>query len=300
MPRPWEADPSALFTHRLGKSAAELGNTDGKTGCPDIWQLDNGDVAVMAAISRPRTRPACRRASPSPRTKGWWSSPATCSARRKKTSRMPDLHALRLPLLDPARGTRLDLDAYEEDFWRRYTQIQGRDSWKLERGQHFVEQNSPSREALARGDWEGAIRLLENRRESLRKEGEQDRRQRTVFHRVRVVQRPFTPYIHWELHSLRLNAEYGEAIRIVDATRIAGPEESFGPLPELVVVGGRTLYQVIYTAEGVLDGGVRFTDPDLVQGWEGVIRAISEDGEDLAPYFERAVAPLPPPRLTTE
>ncbi|ONK14616.1 hypothetical protein [Streptomyces sp. MP131-18] len=47
MSRPWEADPSASFTHRLGKSAEELGNTDGKTGCPDIWQLDNGDVAVI-------------------------------------------------------------------------------------------------------------------------------------------------------------------------------------------------------------------------------------------------------------
>ncbi|UCM90485.1 hypothetical protein [Streptomyces marincola] len=47
MSRPWEADPSALFVHRLGKSAEELGHTDGKTGCPDIWRLDNGDVAVI-------------------------------------------------------------------------------------------------------------------------------------------------------------------------------------------------------------------------------------------------------------
>ncbi|MDT0318434.1 hypothetical protein E1265_22505 [Streptomyces sp. 8K308] len=47
MARPWEADPSALFARRLGRSAKELGNTDGKTGCPDIWQLDNGDIAVI-------------------------------------------------------------------------------------------------------------------------------------------------------------------------------------------------------------------------------------------------------------
>jgi hypothetical protein len=31
----------------LGKSAAELGATGGRDGCPDIWQLDNGDVAVI-------------------------------------------------------------------------------------------------------------------------------------------------------------------------------------------------------------------------------------------------------------
>ncbi|SHK79135.1 hypothetical protein [Actinacidiphila paucisporea] len=47
MARMWEADPSALFVRRLGKSAAETGNSDGREECPDIWQLDNGDVAVI-------------------------------------------------------------------------------------------------------------------------------------------------------------------------------------------------------------------------------------------------------------
>ncbi|KIF67901.1 hypothetical protein HY68_03350 [Streptomyces sp. AcH 505] len=47
MARAWEADPSALFERRLGKSPVELGNSDGKDECPDIWQLDNGDIAVI-------------------------------------------------------------------------------------------------------------------------------------------------------------------------------------------------------------------------------------------------------------
>ena len=47
MTRPWEADPSASFERRLGKSPAELGNTDEKDGCPDVWQLSNGDIAVI-------------------------------------------------------------------------------------------------------------------------------------------------------------------------------------------------------------------------------------------------------------
>lgn len=47
MTRAWEPDPSALFERRLGKSAAELGNSDGRDDCPDIWQLDNGDIAVI-------------------------------------------------------------------------------------------------------------------------------------------------------------------------------------------------------------------------------------------------------------
>ncbi|WNI18137.1 hypothetical protein [Actinacidiphila sp. ITFR-21] len=47
MARRWEADPSVLFVKRLGKSAAELGNSKDEDECPDIWQLSNGDVAVI-------------------------------------------------------------------------------------------------------------------------------------------------------------------------------------------------------------------------------------------------------------
>ncbi len=45
--RPWEADPSAELTRRWGKSAHELGDTSGDGSCPDIWELSNGDVAVI-------------------------------------------------------------------------------------------------------------------------------------------------------------------------------------------------------------------------------------------------------------
>ena len=47
MTRAWEADPSAGFVRRIGKSAAELDTTGGDYGCPDIWELANGDIAVI-------------------------------------------------------------------------------------------------------------------------------------------------------------------------------------------------------------------------------------------------------------
>jgi hypothetical protein len=47
MTRAWDADPSALFERRLGQSPQELGVTEDRNGCPDIWQLSNGDVAVI-------------------------------------------------------------------------------------------------------------------------------------------------------------------------------------------------------------------------------------------------------------
>jgi hypothetical protein len=43
----WDADARANFLRRLGGSAHELGITGGDASCPEIWELDNGDVAVI-------------------------------------------------------------------------------------------------------------------------------------------------------------------------------------------------------------------------------------------------------------
>jgi len=43
----WDADPAVNFRRRLGKSPQELGNTVGQSECPELWELDNGDVAVI-------------------------------------------------------------------------------------------------------------------------------------------------------------------------------------------------------------------------------------------------------------
>ncbi|MDT0435103.1 MULTISPECIES: hypothetical protein [Streptomyces] len=47
MTRPWEADPTADFSRRLGRTPQELGVTTDNPDCPDIWELDNGDVVVI-------------------------------------------------------------------------------------------------------------------------------------------------------------------------------------------------------------------------------------------------------------
>jgi len=43
----WDADAAVGFRRRLGKSAHELGTTGGDASCPELWELDNGDVAVI-------------------------------------------------------------------------------------------------------------------------------------------------------------------------------------------------------------------------------------------------------------
>jgi hypothetical protein len=40
-------DTEADFLRRLGKSMSELGGTANTDGCPDIWEMENGDIAVV-------------------------------------------------------------------------------------------------------------------------------------------------------------------------------------------------------------------------------------------------------------
>ncbi|GHF63234.1 hypothetical protein GCM10018790_46340 [Kitasatospora xanthocidica] len=206
---------------------------------------------------------------------------------------MPDRRA---PELRSEWGEVLARHDYKRDFRERDARVRGRDSWKLERRQHFEEQGSASWEAVRRGDWGEALRLLEGRRAALLEIGREDEERGSFFHRVRVVERPLSAYLQWELHSLRIRAECGERIRILDAGALvdSGAEE-FGPLPEIVILGGRTAYQVLYSETGIPVGAVRYTDPDLVRRWEDYIKDLHEAGEDVLSYFDREVAPLPPP-----
>jgi hypothetical protein len=197
---------------------------------------------------------------------------------------------------DPAPGERLDLSEYHHDFRKRDEAIVNRDSWKLERRQHFEEQRGGSRDALRRGDWVEALRLIEAKRDQLVKTEREENARGHYFHRVRVVEQPITAYMQWQLHSLRLRDECGERVRVVAAEKV-WPLERAGVLPELVVLGGQVLYEVRYTDAGVPDGAVRYTNPGVVARAEEFLCGLYGEGEDIQSYFAREVAPLPPPRL---
>ncbi|RXS68348.1 hypothetical protein EST92_26795 [Streptomyces sp. TM32] len=197
-----------------------------------------------------------------------------------------------------SQGERLPIEAYRRDFRRYRGDVRGRHSWKLERQQDFEEQDA-SWEAFRHGRWEEALRLLEDEREDFESAVQRDRERSTAFHRVRVVEEPLTPYLHWELHALRLQAECGKKIRVVGPAQVAAFEAG-GPLPEVVVVGDQVLYQVLYTEAGSLDGAIRFLEPGLVRRWGDFIRTLYETGEDVLPFFARSVAHLPPPQTKAE
>lgn len=201
---------------------------------------------------------------------------------------------LRRPSLPTEQGEPLARADYLHNFRSRERAIHNGDSFKLERIQHFEEVNHPSRDALRRGDWAESLRLMDARRDTLRAESVDDERRGARFHRVRVVADPLTPYVQWELHSLRQQAVYGQRVRVLPVEAVAA-EEAEGQLPELVLLDDRTLYRVLYSDAGVPDGAVRWTDPAIIDPWGSYLRAAYAAGEDVLSYFDRAVAHLPPP-----
>ncbi|WP_405798587.1 DUF6879 family protein [Streptomyces sp. NBC_01506] len=202
---------------------------------------------------------------------------------------------LNVPTIDPELGERLVSKDYKRDFRARNALIRNSSTWKLERRQHFEEQNDPSRDALTRGDWDEVLRLFAADRDLVLAGARDDKERGYTLHRVRIVEQPITPYVQWELYWLRQHDELGASrVRIVTAEQVADAEKT-QQLPEMLVVGGQTLYNVIYSDSGVPMGSIRFTDQQHVQSWEQYIRSLYEIGEDIAPYFAREIAPLPAP-----
>lgn len=203
---------------------------------------------------------------------------------------MRELHA---PTLQLEGGERLSVSDYRRDFQARRELIRNGDSWKLERRQHF-EETSPRRDVLRRGDWAEVLRLFEAERPAVRAAVRNDEKHGHSFHRLRVFEEPLTPYMQYELHWLHLRAEYGFGTRMLPAEAVAASETA-GRLPELVVMDGKVLYQVLYSDAGVTEGALRFTDTAVIAPWEAFIRDAYATAEDISTYFDRAVVHLPPP-----
>lgn len=199
-------------------------------------------------------------------------------------------------LLAAAAGERMPLAAYRADFAQHFWETGSPGFWKLERQQYFQEPGDRSWEAFARGDWEESLRLLEANRADLEAEHRRVAGHGFAVHRVRVVEEPIIPYVQWELHLLRLREQCGTQVRVIGPEHVA-PYESAGPLPEFCTLGTAVMYEVLYDEQGVLDGGRRYTDPELILHCQRLIAELYTNGERLADYFPRRVAGLPVPTV---
>ena len=190
-------------------------------------------------------------------------------------------------------GDRLPLDEYLRDYHARFWRTGPSGCWKLERGQTFREPNNASWEASAAGEWDRAIELLHRDRENVREYQRKILDHGFEFRRLRIVEKPYSPYLIWELNSILIRHEYGERIRVLPATELSGLE-SGEVLPEILVLGTEVVYQVIYDDTGTATGAVRTTNRDTVRSWAGFIRGLFGRGENLTDFFVREIAGLRP------
>lgn len=115
-------------------------------------------------------------------------------------------------IFDGAHGTRLEQAAYTPDFMERFWRIGAEGFWKLERMQHYDEGDFPSYVAFRSGDWGHSLQLIEELRSEYEEEFGKITESGIGLRRVRVVERPVTPYIEWELNILHVKQEYGEQV----------------------------------------------------------------------------------------
>lgn len=195
--------------------------------------------------------------------------------------------------LGDAVGERLELPAYYADFQRQFRHAKA--FWKLEREQVFAEPGDASWEAFDAGDWDEAMRLLEARRQDLKRYHKENTAAGTQTRRIRIVSLPVTPYLQWELHLLKVRDETGGPIRILDVSDVAEFEDH-GQLPEIYTMDDTVMYQAVYDDRGVLEYARRYTSRSLVARCRDFIAGLYQRGEPIASFFAREIAGLPPPR----
>lgn len=190
-------------------------------------------------------------------------------------------------------GRTLDRPEYHADLAREFAAHSGT-LWKLERAQHFSEVGDPAWDAFLAGDWERVLALFELDREPAAQEVAAEAERGAELRRLRLVEHPPSPYLRWEMHSLRVFSESGRHIRVLDAAK-AADHETGGPLPELLILGATLLYNVRYTEDMEPIGAVRIDDPAAVHDMEVLVAGLYDRAEPVQEYFAREIAPLGPP-----
>jgi hypothetical protein len=88
-----------------------------------------------------------------------------------------------------------------------------------------------------------------------------------------------------------MRGEAGEQIRTVRVASIEAYEDASWVLPELVVLGSGTMYDVQYDAEGVVTGARRYHQPALIESWRVFIARLFGAGEEFPAYYQREIQP---------
>jgi hypothetical protein len=91
-----------------------------------------------------------------------------------------------------------------------------------------------------------------------------------------------------------VRAECGEHIRVIGPKHIAAYEHG-DAVPELLTLKDDTVYEILYDADGVLEGAVRYVDRATRDRVAAGIEELYALGEDVETFSAREVAGLKPP-----
>ncbi|MDG4792946.1 DUF6879 family protein [Micromonospora sp. WMMD1082] len=196
-------------------------------------------------------------------------------------------------VLRSAAGERLSLAGYDEDFAEAVGSVDG-PILRTQRLQTLREPGNPAWEAFAQGRWDEAMGLAAEPDPETVRFFEALDRAGSGLRRLRIVERPLSPYLIWELHTLRHRAAAGERIRILGADRLAGFEGKHGRIPELMVLGDRVLYEVMYDPSGTPVGARKVVEPGVVRACRVQIESLLTEAESFDSFFRHEVAGLQP------
>lgn len=194
-------------------------------------------------------------------------------------------------LLADDHGETMDLGQYTDAFSDEF-RLSAPLFRKLEARQRFSEPRSASWRAFNDGRLDDALLMHEARRGELTGSHLNNIAFGFRNQRVRLLTTTLTPYMLWELPLLRLRDELGMHTSIVnlDTHDLGRPDD----WPEVIILGTRALYKILYDADGYQTGGIRHTDPDLIARCSEVLDELYVTGEPIQTYYEREVAHLLP------
>jgi hypothetical protein len=89
--------------------------------------------------------------------------------------------------------------------------------------------------------------------------------------------------------------DLGDDIKVLDARQISDIEKDRA-VPEVVILGDVTMYEVVYDDDGNAAGANRFTERALIRETSRGFDALYERGEGFYDFFDREIVPLAPPQ----
>lgn len=127
--------------------------------------------------------------------------------------------------------------------------------WKVERRQEYQEPGVSSLEAYIRGDKAEAVKLLRDAyyEDKWTSYALHRARENIPMVRIRVVERPLTPYLEWEFLTYQISSQYGERILIADVTDQPGSSPLRGGR-DFVMFDRKIVLAHNYEPAGLLDG----------------------------------------------